>query len=60
METKLDNLYVPCRPRRKRRPTGMFTEVENDIATAIKKLALSMDVSCASVINAILRKALKL
>ena len=38
----------------------MFTEIEVDVANQIKKLALSMDVSCASVINAILRKSLKL
>ena len=60
METKLGNSYVPCRPRRKRKPTGMFTEVEDDIAQAVKRLAIQMDVSCASVVNAILRKSLKI
>lgn len=50
---------VPHRPR-KRRTRGMFLEVEMDVATQIKKLAISMDVSCASVANAILRKSLKL
>lgn len=60
METKLGNSYVPCRPRQKRRPTGMFTEIEDDIAQAIKRLAIQLDVSGASVANAILRKALKL
>lgn len=38
----------------------MFTEIEVDVATAVKKLALSMDCSCASLVNAILRKSLKL
>jgi hypothetical protein len=38
----------------------MFTEIEVDVATAVKKLAIQMDVSCASLINSILRKSLKL
>jgi len=38
----------------------MHATIENDIASAVKKLAISMDVSCASVVNAILRKSLKL
>ena len=50
---------VPHRPRRKR-TRGMFTEIETDVATQIKRLAVSLDVSCASVINGILRKSLKL
>lgn len=60
MSTKLTGYgTIPHRPR-KRRTRGMFTEIEIDVAKAIKKLAISMDVSCASVINAILRKSLKL
>ena len=50
---------IPHRPR-KRHTKGMFTTIEVDVATAVKRLAISMDVSCASVVNAILRKALKL
>jgi hypothetical protein len=50
---------VPHRPR-KSYSRGLFITVDKEIATAIKKLALSMDVSCASVANAILRKSLKL
>jgi hypothetical protein len=34
--------------------------VETDIADAVKKLAIAMDFSCASVVNAILLKSLKL
>jgi hypothetical protein len=60
MTTKLQGYGTfPHRPR-KRHTKGLFTTIEADTAIAIKKLALSMDVSCASVINAILRKALKL
>ena len=50
---------MPHRPR-KRKSVGMSTEIETDIANAIRKLAISMDVSCASLINAVLRKSLKL
>lgn len=49
----------PHRPR-KRRTRGMFTEIEVEVAAAVKKLALSLDVSCCSLINAILKKSLKL
>jgi hypothetical protein len=60
MRTKLTGFgYVPHRPRR-RKTRGMFTEIEIDVAVAIKKLAISLDVSCASVINGILRRSLKL
>ena len=60
MRTKLAGYgLVPHRPR-KRRTKGLSMIVESDIAVAVKKLAISMDVSCTSVINAILRKALKL
>lgn len=38
----------------------MMVEIEIDLAIAIKKLAITMDVSCTSVVNAILRKSLKL
>ena len=59
MTTKLAGQTFPHRPR-KRYTKGMFTTIEVDVATAIKKLALTMDCSCASLINAILRKSLKL
>ena len=50
---------VPHRPRKKR-TKGLFMIVETDIADAVKKLAIAMDFSCASVVNAILLKSLKL
>ena len=60
MSTKLTGYgVIPHRPRRTH-TKGMFTTIELDVANAVKKLAVMMDVSCASVINAILRKSLKL
>jgi hypothetical protein len=38
----------------------MFMTLEDDVTAAIRRLATAMDVSCASVVNAILRKSLKL
>ena len=34
--------------------------IDTDITQAVKRLAISMDVSCSSIANAILRKSLKL
>jgi hypothetical protein len=50
---------VPHRPRKKT-SRGLFMALDTDVGNAIRKLAVSLDVSCASVCNAILRKSLKL
>jgi hypothetical protein len=56
---KLKGYTMPHRTRRKQ-TRGICTVLEHDVSNAVKKLALSMDVSCTSVINAILRKSLKM
>ena len=45
------------RGKRDRKP-GLFTEVDWEVALAVKKLAREMDVSASSLVNAILKKAL--